>query len=133
MTSALLPPTHQRLGPLMCGWWSETLRGPYRTMADVEHDMRSIDFAAQCGIDVISDGRTWAGETLKVNAFERIKQLLVFFEHGYRDVVKVGKGGQQLSHPLILCVEIYVVLYRILFGLTFGSGQNQSPPLLWSQ
>jgi len=68
MTSAILPPTHQRLGPLMCGWWSETFRGPYQTEADAEHDMRSIDFAKDCGIDIISDGRRWSGDTLKVNA-----------------------------------------------------------------
>ena len=68
MTSAILPPTHQRIGPLMCGWWSETFRGPYKTEADAEHDMRSIDFAKDCGIDIISDGRTWSGETLEVNA-----------------------------------------------------------------
>lgn len=68
MTSAILPPTHQRLGPLMCGWWSETFRGPYEIEADAEHDMRSIDFAKDCGIDIISDGRTWSGDTLKVNA-----------------------------------------------------------------
>ena len=68
MTSAVLPPLHQRLGPLMCGWWSETFRGPYRTEADAEHDMRSIDFCKDCGIDIVSDGRTWSGDTLKVNA-----------------------------------------------------------------
>jgi len=68
MTTAILPPTHPRLGPLMCGWWSETFRGPYQSDADAKHDMRSIDFAEDCGIDIISDGRTWSGETLKVNA-----------------------------------------------------------------
>jgi len=68
MTSALLPPQNRRLGPMMCGWWSETFRGPYRKPADVEHDMRSIDFAVACGIDVVSDGRTWAGETDTINA-----------------------------------------------------------------
>ena len=68
MTSAILPPSHRRLGPLMCGWWSETFRGPYQIEADAEHDMRSIDFAKDCGIDVLSDGRTWSGDTLKVNA-----------------------------------------------------------------
>ena len=68
MTSAILPPPHRRLGPLMCGWWSETFREPYQTEADAEHDMRSIDFAKDCGIEIISDGRTWAGDTLKVNA-----------------------------------------------------------------
>ncbi len=70
MTSAILPPSHRRLGPLMCGWWSETFRGPYRTEADAQHDMRSIDFCKDCGIDIISDGRVWSGETLKVNALK---------------------------------------------------------------
>ena len=70
MTSAILPPNHRRLGPLMCGWWSETFRQPYRTPEDARHDMRSIDFCKECGIDVISDGRTWSGDTLKVNALE---------------------------------------------------------------
>ncbi|MFH1265931.1 MAG: hypothetical protein ABIK89_09390, partial [Planctomycetota bacterium] len=70
MTSAILPPAHRRIGPLMCGWWSETFRQPYGTPEDAQHDMRSIDFAAECGIDIISDGRTWSGDTLKVNALE---------------------------------------------------------------
>ncbi|NQT17773.1 MAG: hypothetical protein HQ582_33770, partial [Planctomycetes bacterium] len=70
MTSAILPPNHRRLGPLMCGWWSETFREPYRTAEDAQHDMRSIDFCKQCGIDVISDGRTWSGDTLKINSIE---------------------------------------------------------------
>jgi len=68
MTSAILPPSHPRLGPYMCGWWSEVLLKPYEVEADAEHDMRSIDFAKDCGIDIISDGRTWAGDTLRVNA-----------------------------------------------------------------
>jgi hypothetical protein len=70
MISAILPPIHRRLGPLMCGWWSETFREPYRTPEDAQRDMRSIDFCKECGIDVISDGRTWSGDTLKVNALE---------------------------------------------------------------
>ena len=70
MTRAILPPSHQRIGPLMCGWWSESFRGQYRNTADAEHDMRSIDFAADCGIDIISDGRTWSGETVIVNALK---------------------------------------------------------------
>lgn len=75
MTSALLPAQNRRLGPMMCGWWSETFRGPYRTPADVEHDMRSIDFAVACGIDIVSDGRTWSGETEKVNALREGEKL----------------------------------------------------------
>ena len=67
MTTALLPPQNRRIGPVLCGWWSETLRTPYRTPADVEHDMRCVDFAVACGINIVSDGRTWAGETDKVN------------------------------------------------------------------
>jgi hypothetical protein len=68
MTATLLPPQHRRLGPLMCGWWSEMTRYPYRTLADAQGDMRSIDFAAECGISVVQDGRTWAGERAKVEA-----------------------------------------------------------------
>ena len=75
MTAAILPPTHRRLGPLMCGWWSETFRRPYRTAAHAEHDMRSIDFCKECGIDIISDGRTWSGATLEVNALKGDEEL----------------------------------------------------------
>jgi len=75
MTSTLLPPQNRRLGPLMCGWWSETFHGPYRAPAHVEHDMRSIDFAVACGIDIISDAHTWAGETEKVNALKDDEKL----------------------------------------------------------
>jgi len=70
MTSSILPPSRRRLGPLMCGWWSETFRGPYQTEADAQHDMRSIDFCQECGIDILSDGRVWSGETLEVNALK---------------------------------------------------------------
>lgn len=70
MTRAILPPSHRRIGPLLCGWWSETFRGQYRNPADAEHDMRSIDFAADCGIDIISDGRCWSGETATINALK---------------------------------------------------------------
>ena len=75
MTSAILSPPHRRLGPLMCGWWSETFREPYQTLKDTEHDMRSIDFCQECGIDIISDGRVWSGETSKVNALKGDEQF----------------------------------------------------------
>ena len=68
MTSAILPPPHPRLGPFLCGWWSEMWRKPYTTMKDVERDMRSIDFAVECGIDMVGDARTWAGEPHKVSS-----------------------------------------------------------------
>ena len=76
MTSAILPPSsHPRLGPMMCGWWSEMWRDPYTTMRDVDRDMRSIDFAVECGIDIVSDARTWAGETHKVNSLRNDDKL----------------------------------------------------------
>ena len=55
MTSAILPPSNPRLGPFLCGWWSEMWRKPYTTMEDVDRDMRSIDFAVECGIDIVAD------------------------------------------------------------------------------
>ncbi len=69
MTSAILPPpSNPRLGPFLCGWWSEMWRKPYTTMEDVDRDMRSIDFAVECGIDIVADARVWAGEPHKVNS-----------------------------------------------------------------
>ena len=69
MTSAVLPPpSTPRLGPVLCGWWSEMWRKPYRTIEDVERDMRSIDFAVECGIDIVADARVWAGEPQKVSS-----------------------------------------------------------------
>ena len=74
MTSTLLPPQHQRIEPMICGWWSETFHGPY-TPAGVQHDMRSIDFAVECGIDIISDAHTWAGDSQKVGVLRGGEKL----------------------------------------------------------
>jgi hypothetical protein len=75
MTVAILPPPQRRLGPLMCGWWSELYRGPYRTGEDVENHLRAIAFALDCGIDIISDPRTWAGELDKINVLREREEL----------------------------------------------------------
>ncbi|MBM3272586.1 hypothetical protein FJY94_04925 [Candidatus Kaiserbacteria bacterium] len=75
MTAAILPPQQRRLGPLMCGWWSELYRGPYRTGEDVENHLRAMDFALDCGIDIISDPRTWAGELDKINVLREGEEL----------------------------------------------------------
>ncbi|MCU0982241.1 MAG: hypothetical protein MUF25_24055, partial [Pirellulaceae bacterium] len=75
MTAAILPPQQRRLGPLMCGWWSELYRGPYRTGGDVENHLGAVDFALDCGIDIISDPRTWAGELDKINVLREGEEL----------------------------------------------------------
>jgi hypothetical protein len=75
MTAAILPTQQRRLGPLMCGWWSELYRGPYRNSEDVANHLRAIDFALDCGIDIISDPRTWAGELDKVNVLREGDEL----------------------------------------------------------
>lgn len=77
MTSAILPPHHRRLAPVICGWWSETWRSPYRTQEDVDRDKRAIDFAVDCGIDYISDAKTWAGEVARVNALRKNDSLVL--------------------------------------------------------
>jgi hypothetical protein len=68
MTTAIIAPKTPRLHPNVCGWWSEFTREPYATPADVQHDMRCIDMAIACGIDLVLDGRPWAGELAKVDA-----------------------------------------------------------------
>ncbi len=68
MTATILPPQNRYLGACLASWWSEVYRGPYRTMANVENHMRAIDFALECGIDIIADTRVWSGEFDKVNA-----------------------------------------------------------------
>lgn len=49
-------------------WWCEMEHQTYKTEAQVNGDMRSIDFLADCGIDGFTDNHPWSGETEKMNA-----------------------------------------------------------------
>ena len=68
MTSAILGPPRERLAPIMDGWESEMTYAPYETPADVEGEMRSIDFAAECGMGYVAGGAIWGGAVNKVVA-----------------------------------------------------------------
>jgi hypothetical protein len=67
MTSAILGPPRFGLVPMACGWHSE-MEQINLTEQSVAGDMRSLDFVAECGIDWVTDGYPWAGETQKMNA-----------------------------------------------------------------
>jgi hypothetical protein len=68
MTSAILGPPRERLAPTMDGWESEMTYAPYETPADVQGEMSSIDFAAECGMGYVAGGAIWAGAVPKVMA-----------------------------------------------------------------
>jgi hypothetical protein len=68
MTSAILGPRPERLAPFMDGWESEMTRAAYETREDVHGEVRSIDFAAECGMAYVAGGSIWGGAVLQVNA-----------------------------------------------------------------
>lgn len=68
MTSAIMGPPRHGLVPMACGWWCEFEHGTFRTQAQVEGDLRSLDFLAECGVDWLTDSHPWSGETEKMNA-----------------------------------------------------------------
>jgi hypothetical protein len=68
MTSAILGPPRHGLVPMACGWHSEMEQWGFSSAKDVEGDMRSLDFLAECGVDWVSDSQPWGGETEKMNA-----------------------------------------------------------------
>jgi hypothetical protein len=71
MTSTIIGPPRHGLVPMACGWHCEMEHSTYRTEAQVEADMRSIDFLAECGVDWVSDSHPWSGETEKMNALRQ--------------------------------------------------------------
>jgi hypothetical protein len=68
MTSTILGPRLERLAPLMDGWESEMTRAAYETREDVQGEIRSIDFADECGMAYVAGGSIWGGAALNVNA-----------------------------------------------------------------
>lgn len=67
MASLIMGPPRHGLVSLACGWWCEMEHDTYSTDAQVEADMRSIDFFAECGIDGFTDNHPWSGETEMMN------------------------------------------------------------------
>ncbi len=95
MTSAIMGPPRHGLVPMACGWWCEFEQGTYRTGVQVEGDMRSLDFLAECGVDWMTDSHPWSGETEGINALgpedhyqpgALVKKLL---DHAAMEKVKV--------------------------------------------
>ena len=95
MTSAIMGPPRHGLVPMACGWWCEFEQGTYRTQAQVEGDMRSLDFLADCGVNWLTDSHPWSGETEKMNALgpddhyqlgALVKEVL---DHAARKKVKI--------------------------------------------
>ncbi len=68
MTESWLGPPRHGFVPMACGWHSEMQQGPYASDEDVEADMRSLEFLADCGIDWFSESHPWGGETERMNA-----------------------------------------------------------------
>lgn len=95
MTSAIMGPPRHGLVPMACGYWCEFEHETFQTEANVEADMRSMDFLAECGVDWVSDSHPWSGEIDKMNALGQedhyqpgplVKKLL---EHSQKKKVKV--------------------------------------------
>ncbi|MCI0626917.1 MAG: hypothetical protein L0387_35605 [Acidobacteria bacterium] len=95
MTSQILGPPRHGLMPIVCGWWSELSHGTYNSPADVEADMRSIDFIADCGINWVLDSHPWSGETELIHSlapdqkYKPGKLAVSLLEHASKKGVKV--------------------------------------------
>jgi hypothetical protein len=74
MTSAIMGSPRHGLLSVACGWWSEMEDGAYNA-AQVEGDMRSIDFLMECGIDRVSDSHTLGWRDGKDECIERRRPL----------------------------------------------------------
>ena len=106
MTSAILGPPRHGLVPMACGWHSEMSHVTFRSVQDVEADMKSLDFLAQCGVDWLSDSHPWGGETEKMHSLldgqpYRLGDLYRrFLEHARHAGVNVTMWGTlNNSHP----------------------------------
>ena len=106
MTSAILGPPRHGLVPMACGWHSEMSHVTFRSVQDVEADMKSLDFLAQCGVDWLSDSHPWGGETEKMHSLldgqpYRLGDLYRrFLEHARHAGVNVAMWGTlNNSHP----------------------------------
>ena len=99
MTSAILGPPRHGLVPMACGWHSEMSHVTFRSVQDVEADMKSLDFLAQCGVDWLSDSHPWGGETEKMHSLldgqpYRLGDLYRrFLEHARHAGVNVAMWG----------------------------------------
>jgi hypothetical protein len=95
MTSAVLGPPRHGFVPMACGWHCEMAHGTYGSEAEVEGDMRSLDFLNACGIDWLSDCHPWGGETERMNALVDGDDYVIgprygrFLEHAQTVGVKV--------------------------------------------
>jgi hypothetical protein len=96
MTSAIMGPPRHGLVPMACAWCCEMEHETFRTEAQVEAYMRSIDFLLECGIDWVDALPPWCGEIDKVNALRQeddyqlgplVKKVL---EYAAKRNVKVG-------------------------------------------
>jgi hypothetical protein len=75
MTSAILGPRRERVHAFMDGWDSEMTRAPYQTHEQMQGEMRSIDFAAECGMSYTQSNSIWGGDVPAVNALRDGEKL----------------------------------------------------------
>jgi hypothetical protein len=68
MTSTILGPPRPRFAPAANGWHSEMTRSDYRTAAEVEADLKSVDTLLECGIDWLQESHPWCGDADRVGA-----------------------------------------------------------------
>ncbi len=93
---------------LACGWWCEMEHDTYRTEAQVEADMRSIDFFSECGIDGFTDNHPWSGETEMMNSPRGERSLCSrTISQKTSGVLPTEKGGGDLlayhdQHPSLV-------------------------------
>ena len=80
---------------MACGWHCEMAHGTYGSEAEVEGDMKSLDFLVECGIDWCSDCHPWGGETEKMNSLVDEEKYVIgplyrkFLEHARKLGVKI--------------------------------------------
>ncbi|MFH1266943.1 MAG: hypothetical protein ABIK89_14545 [Planctomycetota bacterium] len=68
MISTILGPPRPRFAPAANGWHSEMNRPDYRTEAEVDADLKSVDAMLECGIDWLQESHPWCGDADRVGA-----------------------------------------------------------------
>lgn len=95
MTSAVLGPPRHGLVAMNCGWHSEMAQEAFQSVEDLEANMRSLDFLAECGIDWSTESHPWGGETKKMNALVDDQKYVLddynkrFLEHAKQKGIKI--------------------------------------------
>ena len=106
MTSRLLGPPRHGVMALACGWHCQMTQDEYASDAELEKDMRALDFFADCGLDGLSDSHPWSGDARRIAAlragqrYELDGRARRFLERARElDLVVVQWPTMNNSHP----------------------------------